>query len=252
MKPHRLLFGFVTLLVLVGSACNFITQGIQFTTGPSVGGGDWITESRNLVAFSAVALETYGNVRVELGNSESVEIQAPEDVMDLLLTEVRGGTLFLGIQPGTNLDIDRPIEYAVTLRNLEEVQLFGMGSFTIPSLSPPRFAVSVGGSGDVLVENLDTALLDINLLGSGDIDILDGQADEQSIRIAGSGNVNTAGLECQIAQVSIPGSGEVSLWVTEALEITINGSGEVGYYGDPPLVDQTIRGSGRTNDLGEK
>jgi hypothetical protein len=40
------------------------------------------------------------------------------------------------------------------------------------------------------------------------------------------------------------------MWVKDALDITITGSGDVAYYGSP-RVTQTMTGFGKVNSLGE-
>lgn len=252
MKPGRILVGFVLLAVLVGSACNFITQGIQLDSDKSVGSGTWITVKRPLDSFDTIVLETYGNVTVEIGAPEMVQIDAPQDAMEFLKSDVRAGTLYLEMAAGVNLDVDRPIVFRVTVPELEEIRLLGSGAFRIPEINPPRFDMILGGSGEIFAEDIDTPRLSINVLGSGNVSVQGGQADEQIIRLAGSGQVNSSGLESRHADVSITGSGEVILWVTEELDISIPGSGDVSYYGEPRVVNESIRGSGNVLSLGAK
>ena len=252
MKPGKMLLIFVALLTLVGMACNTLTQGIHIGTGDLVGSGPLTTQTLAVRDFNAIVLETSGIVTVEQGDAEFVQIEAPDDVMDHLVTEVRSGKLYLGIDPGTNLGMNRRIKYLVSVRSLEEIQLLGSGSFSVPSIAPPQFVIRLGGSGDIAVDRLDTSRLEVDIYGSGSVDIRDGQVSDQVIRIAGSGSCDTSNVESQSAQVSIPGSGDVTVWATEELDVTIDGSGNISYYGEPAVINQSIRGSGGIRQLGNK
>ena len=52
------------------------------------------------------------------------------------------------------------------------------------------------------------------------------------------------------AKISIAGSGEATLWATQSLAVSVAGSGDVKYYGDPSIKKTTIVGSGSLRRMG--
>ena len=68
-----------------------------------------------------------------------------------------------------------------------------------------------------------------------------------SININGSGDVEVPNLKAEKAVININGSGGVSAYVTEDVDISIAGSGDVTIKGNPKKVKQKINGSGGVN-----
>jgi hypothetical protein len=81
---------------------------------------------------------------------------------------------------------------------------------------------------------------------------LAGQAERQVVSLPGSGNYEAGGLESQSAEVTLAGSGNVTVWVREALDVRLSGSGTVNYFGTPTVGQRDISGSGDINRMGEK
>ena len=129
---------------------------------------------------------------------------------------------------------------------VEKVDLALIEALTVFALN-----TNVGGSGDILVAELNGETLSLDVNGSGNLRIEGGQVNDQEIDINGSGNYAAGDLLSEIADVRIGGSGNVTIWVTESLDIRINGSGNVRYYGQP-AVSSSGNGSGDVVSLGDK
>lgn len=64
--------------------------------GCTIGSGSMITETRNVSGFDEIVLLGSGDVIVTMTGTESLEIEAEDNIMPLLTTEVRNGRLELG------------------------------------------------------------------------------------------------------------------------------------------------------------
>ncbi len=263
MKHYPKLF-FIVLFLLPALACStLIPNSVQ-------GSGKIIKQTVNVSNFDSVSLEGSGNVYVTQGKTESLTIEADDNILPLLDTRVSGSELILGTKPGQNINPSKPIVYRLTVKDLNGISLKGSGNFDVGPAQSKDMKVSLFGSGDINMKGLDADSLAINLSGSGNITIgkiattkidtnifgsgnvnLDGKADSQTIAVSGSGNYVAGDLEAASADVTIPGSSDVTVWVKDTLKAHISGSGNVKYYGSP-TIDQSGAGSGKLIPLGEK
>jgi hypothetical protein len=240
----------LSLAALMLSACM---PGITINAGNGdtiVGSGNLQTESRDVSGITSVRLEGQGDVEITVGDSEGLTIEAEDNLLPLLISEVRGGVLVLRTRENTTIQPKKPIRYAVTVKQLEGLELPGSGSMTVDGVQSGEFNIRLSGSGDINVANLEAGWLETRLNGSGTIRI-DGAAGEQTIEMSGSGLYDAGDLKTADTTVRLPGSGDITVWASDNLEVSINGSGNVNYYG-APKTDTSVRGSGNIRNLGEK
>jgi len=188
--------------------------------GCTVGSGDMITEARDVNGFNEIVLMTSGDVVVEVTGTESLEIEADDNVISLLTSEVVNGRLELG--SSGSFSTTRGITYTITAAEL--------------------VGVTISGSGDIDVSRIDADSFEARITGSGNIDP-SGNSANLEVTISGSGRFSGEDLESAIGDVIVSGSGEAVVNVTDDLMVRITGSGDVRYIGDP-TIDQDISGSG--------
>ena len=177
--------------------------------------------------FDEIVVLGSGNVIVDVTGTESLELEAEDNLMEFLTSEVVNGRLELGFESGQLLSPRRDITYTITA-----AQLIG---------------VTIRGSGDIDVAHVDTDTFAVEISGSGNV-VPEGASDHVAVTISGSGRFDGTDLESATGQVRVSGSGNVTVNVTEDLDITISGSGDVKYIGDPSL-NTSISGSG---DISQK
>ncbi|HLO13339.1 MAG TPA: head GIN domain-containing protein [Anaerolineales bacterium] len=261
---HNLSLLLIVLFFLPALACG------SFTTNSVVGSGNIVTQTIDVSQFDRVTLTGLGDVYLEQGQSESLSVQADDNLISLLDIKVRGKELTLGTKPNFDLNPSESIKYNLTVKDLNSVSLSGSGNFYVGAIKSSDLAVSIHGSGNIDIKDLNTGNLSIDLNGSGNVAIeglnakaldtslkgsgdikLEGNANTQNVTIAGSGNYLAGNLQTDIADVSVPGSGDVTIWANDNLKIKVNGSGNIQYYGKP-TIEQNISGSGKITSLGEK
>ncbi len=207
----------------------------------TVGSGEVITETRSVSGFDEIDLRGSGEVRVTVDGSESLIIEAEDNIIDDLTSEVQGTTLVLGI--------DRPITptediiYTVTMAALEGVEISGSGSITVTEFATDDFSVDVSGSGAASISSVAADTVFVRIGGSGAVTI-SGDAGALDLSISGSGAFDGNRLEVTTGDVDISGSGSATVNVSEILDVQVSGSGNVEYLGNPSLtVDSSGSGS---------
>ena len=237
-------------LAIIIPLIAFMLIGCSSGTG-YWGSGHVVSETRHVSGFDSVFLMTSGDLSIEQGDTESLTIEADDNLLKYLTSDIEGNTLKLSVENFVNLQYVTRIRYHLVVKNLEEVQLFGSGDIDAPELEADHMRITILGSGSMVLDGLNAADLNVDLSGSGDLDIRGGTVDIQDITLMGSGSYNADDVESNQADVNVMGSGSVRIWVTDRLNATLMGSGDVEYFGDPS-VDSSSLGSGDVVHLGNR
>ena len=239
MKQRKSLIILAAVLVFSILACDTSGIFVQNSLGTAEqGSGNVVEETRPVSGVRGVEQATIGDVIIQLGEQESLRIEAEDNLMKFFETQVRGGTLMISTTPrSVNLRPTKPVRFFLTVKDLEEVSISGSGDIQVPDLEADRFSVDIGGSGDVNMGNLN--------------------ADSFSIDIGGSGDVRTDRVKVPTFEVDINGSGDIALKELAAKELTldVNGSGSLRIDdGQVSEQDLDINGSGnfQAEDMASK
>ena len=241
MKKLSILFT-ILLGVFILSACD----SLRVVRGT----GNLTEETREVSGFNAVELGGVGTIFIEQGDKETLRIEAEDNLLKFLETEVDGNTLKLSTRKGVNVVPTQGIFYYLTVRDLEKIAVNGLGNIDLNDLFAPRLNLEINGGGQINVKNLETDQLEVHINGLGSIDMGDGQVQQQKIIIDGGGSYDAANMASDSAAVSINGLGSANLWANEQLDVNISGGGTVQYAGKPE-VNQTISGLGSVNAIKE-
>jgi hypothetical protein len=184
--------------------------------------GGMTSEPRDVSGFDEVELRGVGNLSIQQADNESLTVEAEEDVLPKIRTEVENKRLIIGPEPGTSINTTKPINYRLTVKDLN--------------------ALEVSGSGNVEAEGIDTDELAVHISGAGDVEIR-GSANSQEVDLSGSGDYKAEDLESKEAKIDVSGSGSATVNVSDELDAEVSGSGSVEYVGDP-IVNQDVSGAG--------
>lgn len=225
----------LALLVILGGCADDDADRVE-------GSGTMATETRTVDDFDRISVEGFGRLDVEVGPQTALSVEADDNVLPYLVTEVDGSTLRIRTREGTSFrNVEQPI-YTISTPALVRVSIGGSGDVTVTGLSTDRFDLSIDGSGDFAATGVQLGTLDVAISGSGDVRP-SGVVTTLEVSIAGSGHFRGADLVATDAEVDIDGSGDVVVNATATLDVSIAGSGNVTYLGDPTLT-QSIGGSG--------
>jgi hypothetical protein len=220
----KLIVVFIVMALMVG-ACSFGT--ISFNT--VVGSGKVSSETRRVSGFISIVLKGATNVDVAFGNSESVVVEADDNIVPLVETVVQNGQLVIRAQSNASFITRNSIRVRVTMKSLKGVTLKGSGNITVSGLSGDGLIVDLPGSGNFTVT---------------------GAADAVQISLPGSGNIYCIGLKAKSAKVTLNGSGNIMVYASQSLDANIRGSGTIRYDGNPAQVSKSVTGSGSITPWG--
>ncbi|MGE5071834.1 MAG: head GIN domain-containing protein [Anaerolineae bacterium] len=206
-------------LILAALACSSLST----VTDRVIGSGHVAGEQRTVADFTAVELAGSADVNILLGEAQSVNVEADDNILPLIETKVTNGKLFVGTKSNVDYTTTNHVVVTVVVKSLDHVTLSGSGKVTVGDMHGTDLSVSLPGSGNINVE---------------------GSVDHLNISLAGSGMVQCNGLKAKDAIVTLAGSGTINVYASESLNATVQGSGAIHYDGNPANVTKNISGSG--------
>lgn len=208
---------------------------------PIIGEGELIKESKDIEGFSKLSLNIPAHVSILVSDSNSAVIVAQENIVESIELKAKNRTLV--IQSDRLLKSTKPIEILITCTRLEGLEINGSGKIVIiNSYRTQRANYTINGSGDIEAKVIAKEIKS-KINGSGDLHLF-GQTQNHKIQINGSGDLKAKNLISNNCNITINGSGNADLSVLEKLDVSIVGSGDITYLGDP-VIESNITGNGK-------
>jgi hypothetical protein len=121
--PHHHQFALAAILVLLIAVAVVLLirydvfQGSSSSSGVQ-GSGVAATQTRELASFSAVELAGSNVVTIRVGEKQSVVVQADDNLLDRVTTEVQSGNLVIGNTVGS-FTTESPMSVEITIPSLD-------------------------------------------------------------------------------------------------------------------------------------
>lgn len=225
----------------------------DFFVGPSeAGSGRVITETRKASNFDSIEVSYPAKVFVSQGSSESIKIEAEDNLLPGLMTEVRNDTLkiYYKAEKDKRVNPTRLVKITIVVKELKEVNFESAGELTIEGIETDDLNVSVSGAGNLELNEITARNLVVDLSGAGSM-TASGNSDDLRVIISGFGSYDGKDLHSKTAAVNLSGAGSATVWADKELDVQISGAGSVDYYGTAHVTKQ-VSGLGGVNHVGDK
>jgi hypothetical protein len=235
------------------SMFSFTEKNGDWFIGPSVrGSGNVISETRDASGFNAINLEYPAEVLITQGKVESVKIEAEDNLLPGLKTQVKNGALEIFYKKSSDQFVNptKPVVITIVVKDLANVDFSSAGKLTINGLKTENLDVSLNGAGNLELNDINIKKLSVDLSGAGSMSA-SGTAGDLGVNINGFGDFKGADLHGKTANVNISGAGGATVWVDDALDANISGAGSIDYYGSAKVSKQ-ISGVGGVKYKGNK
>jgi putative autotransporter adhesin-like protein len=234
------------------SIISMINNSEPFIGPGERGSGNVVTETRDVSGFHAIDISYPAQVLVKQGSKESLEIEAEDNLLPGLKTQVKNGVLdiFYKTTNGKHVNPTKTVKITIVVKDLTSVDFTSAGDLTIENLKTNALDVSLSGAGNLKLNKILVKALGVDLSGAGSMSA-SGTADDLSLNISGFGDFKGTDLHSKDAQVDISGAGSATMWVDNNLDAQISGAGSISYYGSASVTKQ-ISGVGGVNHLGDK
>jgi hypothetical protein len=228
----------------------FTQEGENFYMGPSEkGSGNMVTETRQVSDFDSIQVDYPARVIISQGNTETLKIEAEDNVLPGLKTEVKGNDLriYYKSQDGKHVNPTKVVVITITAKELSALDFSSAGESTVTGLKSDDLSVSLSGAGNVKLNDITVQKLNVSLSGAGSA-AASGAADDLRVNISGFGGFNGKDLQSNTVSVNISGAGSATVHAEDTLSASISGAGSVSYYGSPD-VSKEISGVGSVKQV---
>jgi len=226
-RPARrlLVAGLVVVVLLVGAVLLFALRdelGLNGKTAEMVvGSGVVATEPRDVESFGVIELAGTSNVTVRLGGDRSVVVEADDNLVPLIETDVRDAVLVVSTHG--SFTTANEMRVLVTVPVLGGIRLSGTGALDIEGIKGITFDVVLSGSGALTAS---------------------GSTDELTASVSGVGTALLDRLEASHVVAIASDTGNLEVRATDSLDATVSGTGTILYSGHPLSVTRNVTGVG--------
>lgn len=226
-------FGFIIFIVaLVIGVClanafafgkpsvGFFSFNFKFGRGVQ-GSGNVVNEKRNLSNFKGVDVGGIYEVEIVAQKDFSVEVEADDNLLPLIKTEVDNGTLEISSEKRFNSK--NPIRIKISAPNIEELEVSGVSK--------------------VSLSNLDNNFLKVDASGASKMEI-SGRTVDLNIESSGACKINAENLQSQNATIDASGASNINVSVAGDLKVDASGASKITYAGNPQNIEKDTSGAG--------
>ena len=204
------------------------TTGCHLGSVQVKGSGKRVVEKRQVSSFTSISTEGAFNVEIVCQKDLSLEVEADDNLLPLLKSEVSGNVLKLSSKG--NFSTSDPITFKISVPNLEALNVNGAGKMAITGIDNEQFEIEANGAAAIAATGA-TKLINIKTNGAAKID--------------------THNLRSARAAVDSTGVSKVDLGVCDQLDVTVSGPSQVTYRGNP-AVNKTVHGPGKVEKRGDE
>ena len=229
---------------------TLITLTLVFSTSVNAqfwgekGNGNVKTENREIGSFTAISCSSGINVFLKQGDKESVTVEADENLLDLIVTRIKGDKLV--IKTEDPIRRAKKLDVYVTFVDVNEISV-SSGS-DLESRSMLKFEtldISVSSGADA---KLDLSADDLTCSVSSGADAnLSGSANSFYGKASSGSDLRASDLKAKYCKAKASSGGDVSVYASESIEASASSGGDVNYYGDPTKVNVSSSSGGDVN-----
>jgi hypothetical protein len=238
MKTKRTMSMMVAFLLmastgLMGGCIPIPDSGVK-------GDGNVVKEDRAIKSFTSLEVSGAFKVFLYQGKSESLTVEADQNLMQYIKTVVKGDRLEIY----TDEEISRPTKLNIYL-TFEQLEMIDIsGAVSVKGDERMTFGeLNIDGSGASDLELImDVDALEADFSGASEIE-LSGQARWVKIDLSGASEIDAYDFIIESCELDVSGAAEVKIHVTGNLDVDVSGAASVNYKGSPK-VQSDVSGAG--------
>lgn len=184
------------------------------------GSGNVITEQRDVSGFHGLDVGGIYQVDVAAGKDFAVSVEADDNLVPLIKTEVDGG--ILKIESDRRISPKSSIRIHVSMPQIDSLEVSGVANVSIADVRSEDLSVSSSGASKVAIT---------------------GEAARLDIDVSGATHVDAGALAVAEAKVEASGASNVAVAVSQSLDAHASGASHVSYAGTPSQVKKDTSGA---------
>jgi hypothetical protein len=224
----------LTFLLTLQSSCSYGFGDIK-------GNGNVTKQERQLDSFSGLDVGGAFKVFLTQGDKEFVIVEADENLLDVISTEVRGNTLV--IKTTEDIRDSEALNIYLTFKDLDNMEISGACHLSAENkMKFENLDLDCSGASDVELK-LAATKLTMDFSGASQIELY-GSAETVDLDLSGASSFDGYDLEADIYFVDVSGASHAKIFVNKELSAEVSGAAGLKYKGDPVIKEHDVSGAG--------
>lgn len=198
---------------------KFSMNLFSMTTGIE-GSGLSKTEKRDVAEFSSIEVEGVFQVEVTLQKDFDVQVEADDNLLEFIKTEVDGQTL--KIETTKRLNLKNPLIVRISAPNIVGVGTSGVAQVTLTNINNDQLEIDSSGASRIKADGVTKSLI---------------------IDLSGASQFEADGLRSETARVEASGASRADIFVSNDLTAEVSGASKVYYSGNPKDLTKKTSGA---------
>jgi hypothetical protein len=184
------------------------------------GSGNVSTENRDVKGFKSIDVSGVFNVEIVAQKDFSVQVEADDNLLQFIKTEVRNGVL----------------EISTTQR------IKSKNGLKIRISAPDLEGIEASGVAKILVTDLKNAAFKVDTSGASKVELA-GVTDKLNIEVSGASKIEAENLTARTATIDSSGASKINVFATEAVNVDASGASKITYSGGATNVTKNTSGA---------
>lgn len=223
---------FVVALVVGLVVTNMVSFGrisdkffnVSFNFKGEKGSGNLASENRPVSDFHGIDVSGVFEVEITAQKEFAVEVEADDNLLPLITTEVRNGVLH--IETERRVSTSSPLKIRISAPDIDRLDVSGAAKVTLSELKNSGLSVDSSGASKINISG-ETAKLNVD--------------------VSGATKVNAEALTAENATIEASGASQVDVNVTGVLRTDASGASKIVYTGSPTEVVKKTKGGSKVS-----
>lgn len=199
---------------------GFSGKIFSFNMRGEKGSGNVRTESREVSEFKAIDVSGAFEVEIIVQKDFSIEVEADDNLLQFIKTEVSGETLKIKSEKGFNTG--NPLKIRITAPDIDNLDLSGASKVNLVNLNNDSLILDSSGASKIKIE---------------------GTTKTFTVDMSGASKLDAENLKAENVSVDSSGASSASVFATNELKADLSGATSVVYAGNPKIVEKKVSGA---------
>jgi hypothetical protein len=220
---------------------------MDFNLSAVSGNGNVVSIDRTLDgAYTEIEIGRGLDLYLTQGDTESITVQADENLHDIIITEIKGNVL--KIYADENINSSSAKKVMLQLKEIARIESYGGADvFSTNTITLEKLALEASSGSDM---DLNVATETLNAESSSGANLkLSGSTNKLFLKSTSGSNIQASKLASNICNAYANSGAHISLKTKDKLFATASSGGNIKYIGSPSVVEKSegVSGSIRNN-----
>ncbi len=194
-------------------------------------------QPRSVESFQSIHVSSGIDLYLTQSDNERVSIQADDDIIDDIITEVKNGVLNIYCKKKFNWGWTSPRKAYVSFKELKSIHasagsdVYSDNEFVLTDLD-----IKASSGSDIRLSNVTATEISLHT-SSGSDAFISGETEHFEARASSGSDLDAAKLKSKSCDVSVSSGSDASVFVTQVLKASASSGGDIRYHGNPKHKD---------------